>query len=178
MAPAYDSPVSVPLTPIRKGIRDHPTEWVPESSVATDSPRQLALREGRARIFCRGRSSADACIQSTDMRTVAEAGDLVYNKHSGDLIGFTDLGDINNHLLAFERPFELDLPAEGVLAKSMMTFMVRGLFSPLRFPYAHFPCANVTGDLLFSAILGGSVSSGEDGAQGMYELTNNFLPLP
>ena len=29
--------------------------------------------------------------------------DLVYNKHSGRLIGFTDLGSINNHLSAFER---------------------------------------------------------------------------
>lgn len=73
--------------------------------------------------------------------------DLVYDKHSGKLIGFSNLGDINDHLLAFEH--SLDEPEEDVLAKSMMTFMVRGLFSPLRFAYAHFPCAKLTGDLLF-----------------------------
>ena len=28
--------------------------------------------------------------------------DLVYDKHSGALIGFTNLGEVNNHLLAFE----------------------------------------------------------------------------
>lgn len=30
----------------------------------------------------------------------------------------------------------------------MLVFMVRGLFSRLRFPYAQFPCSAVTGDLL------------------------------
>ena len=29
--------------------------------------------------------------------------DLVYDKHSGQLIGFVDLGEVNNQLLAFER---------------------------------------------------------------------------
>ena len=28
---------------------------------------------------------------------------LVYDKHSGDLIGFSNLGDINSHLDSFER---------------------------------------------------------------------------
>ena len=27
---------------------------------------------------------------------------LVYNKHTGELIGFVDLGDINNHLMQLE----------------------------------------------------------------------------
>ena len=27
--------------------------------------------------------------------------------------------------------------------------MVKGLFTPLRFPYSHFPCTSITGDLLF-----------------------------
>ena len=32
---------------------------------------------------------------------------LVYNKHSGKLIGYVDLGNVNNHLLAFERKVRL-----------------------------------------------------------------------
>lgn len=28
---------------------------------------------------------------------------LVYNKHTGEIVGFADLGDVNNHLLAFEK---------------------------------------------------------------------------
>ena len=27
---------------------------------------------------------------------------LVYDKHSGSMIGFVDLGEINNHLMAYE----------------------------------------------------------------------------
>jgi hypothetical protein len=74
--------------------------------------------------------------------------DLVYNKHSGKLIGFVDIGSV---LLAFERMLhqedsDIDTPQ---LAHTMMAFMVRGLLTPLRFAYAPFPCAKVTGELLF-----------------------------
>ena len=62
--------------------------------------------------------------------------DLVYDKHTGKMVGFCNLGDVNNHLLSFERSLEEDdsdvLP---VLAKTMMVFMVRGLFTPLRLLY-------------------------------------------
>lgn len=44
--------------------------------------------------------------------------DLVYDKHEGVLVGFADLGYINN---------------QDVLAKSVMTFMVKGVFSSLRY---------------------------------------------
>ena len=75
--------------------------------------------------------------------------DLVYDKHCGSVIGFTNLGEINNHLLAFERAIEGTERDDGSLAKSMLVMMVRGLFTSLRFPYAQFPCEKVTGDLLF-----------------------------
>lgn len=35
------------------------------------------------------------------------------------------------------------------LAKTMFVFMVRGVFSSLKFPYLQLPCATVSGDLLF-----------------------------
>ena len=73
--------------------------------------------------------------------------DLVYNKHSGQMIGYANIGDIN--LLAFERSIQNDIHEEQPIAKTMMAFMVRGVFTPLRFPYAHFPCKQVTGELLF-----------------------------
>ncbi len=75
--------------------------------------------------------------------------DLVYEKHSGALIGFANLGEVNNHLVAFERSMSSEESSLVPLAKTMMTFMVRGLFTSLHFPYAQFPCAKVTGDLLF-----------------------------
>ena len=36
-----------------------------------------------------------------------------------------------------------------LLSNSMMTFMVKGLFSDLEFPYVYFPSRNITGYLLF-----------------------------
>lgn len=69
--------------------------------------------------------------------------DLLYEKQTGRLVGFTTLGNVNDYLLAEDGDDGDDL------AKTMMVFMVRGLFTPLRFPYAQFPCASVTGDLLY-----------------------------
>ena len=74
--------------------------------------------------------------------------DLLYNKHSGKLIGFANLGNVSDRILASERAAEGG-QEEQRLAKSMMVFMVKGLFTPLRFPYAQFPCNTLTGDLLF-----------------------------
>lgn len=76
--------------------------------------------------------------------------DLVYDKHTGELIGFTNLGDTTNHLLAFEQSLANSSSLRQPLARTMMVFMVRGLFSKLQFAYAQFPCASVTGDLLYA----------------------------
>ena len=73
----------------------------------------------------------------------------MFGKHSGAMIGFTNT---NDHLLKFEQSLTEDQPTSP-LAKSMMVFMVRGLFNKLQFPYAQFPCANLSGDLLYEPFL-------------------------
>lgn len=78
--------------------------------------------------------------------------DLVYDKHSGALIGFANIGDTNQHLLQFQQLVESDADTcidHQPLAKTMFVFMVRGVFSSLQFPYAQFPFATVSGELLF-----------------------------
>ena len=76
--------------------------------------------------------------------------DLVFDKHSGALIGFTNLGEVNSHLLAYEHSIsQSEKSPEPAVAQTMMTFMVRGLCTKLSFPYAQFPCRNVTGDQLY-----------------------------
>lgn len=70
--------------------------------------------------------------------------DLVYDKHSGKLVGFVNMGEVSNLLEQYEH--SLRGQQERVVAKSMM---VRGLFSPVRYPYALFPCEKLTGSLLF-----------------------------
>ena len=77
--------------------------------------------------------------------------DLVFDKHSGMIIGFANLGEINEHLASFERNIaeERPQPTRQQLAKTMMVFMVRGLFNSLQFPYAQFPCAELSGEMLY-----------------------------
>ena len=68
---------------------------------------------------------------------------LVYNKTSGEIVGFTDIGDINQQLLRLEQ--ESDHPP---VAKHILVLMVRGLMFKLEFPYAHFGTRSITGDLI------------------------------
>ena len=69
---------------------------------------------------------------------------LVYNKHSGRVIGFADLGDLNNHMTEFERALS-DEHQRTSLATSMLLLMVKGILSSLEFAYAQFPCSKLTG---------------------------------
>ena len=69
--------------------------------------------------------------------------DLVYDKLSGALVDFANLGDINNQSL-------LESPLCEPMARTMMVFMVRCLFSKLQFLYVKFPCAQLTGVLLLT----------------------------
>jgi hypothetical protein len=86
-----------------------------------------------------------------DEMTIKE--DLVYDKHTGRLVGFINLGHINNHLLRFEQSLtkeEEPNDPDPVLAKSMIVFMVKGLFTNLRFPYVQLPCTSIAGEQIFS----------------------------
>ena len=77
--------------------------------------------------------------------------DLIYDKHSGALVGFVNLGDTNNHILRFESSLSSEdhMPS---LANSMLVLMVRGLFSKLTFPYAQFACCKLSSDLLVDPV--------------------------
>ena len=78
--------------------------------------------------------------------------DLMYNKHTGKLIGFSFLNEIRSDLDSLEEKVtESSFPPE-LLANSMMTFMVRGLFTHLEYPYVYFPTRNVTGSLLIDPL--------------------------
>lgn len=85
----------------------------------------------------------------TDAMYIKEG--LIFNKHNGCLIGFQDLGDMNNLIAKYENQHNEN---EGMflrrpLAKTMVVFMIRGLFTNLKFPYAQFPAASAKGDDLF-----------------------------
>ena len=70
---------------------------------------------------------------------------LVYDKNTGDLIGYCNLGDINNHLTQLERQYSNKTQSTN-LATTIMVLMIRGLFNSFTFPYASFPTSNLAGE--------------------------------
>ncbi len=61
--------------------------------------------------------------------------DLVYYKHTGELIGSTNLGDINDQLGTYEMAL-IGGEHPLFLAKSVLVFMLWELFNKLQIPYA------------------------------------------
>ena len=61
--------------------------------------------------------------------------------HNGLLIGFQDLGEINNFMAEYENQHNENdgMFLRRPLAKTMVVFMIRELFTSLKFPYSQFP---------------------------------------
>ena len=72
---------------------------------------------------------------------------LVYNKQSGNVIGFTDLGDINNHLTQLENGYE-----HPSVATHVLVLMIHGAFFKLEFPYAHFGTEGICADEIYPIV--------------------------
>ena len=78
---------------------------------------------------------------------------LVYDKSTGTLIGYEDLGEVNNVLMEAEHKFHNPSNSfQRPLAKRMLVIMVRGLFNSLKFPYAQFPASSTKGAQLFPLV--------------------------
>lgn len=70
-------------------------------------------------------------------------------KQNGELIGYSDLGDINNHLLQLENEYKNPSTAyQQQFATTVMVIMIRCLFTSFIFPYASFPASTLTGEQL------------------------------
>ena len=74
--------------------------------------------------------------------------DLVYDKHSGSLIRFVDLGNTNNQILEFEKALSAET-TDRTLASTMLVFMVRGLLCKFNYPYVQFACNDISGSQMF-----------------------------
>lgn len=86
---------------------------------------------------------------------------IVFDKHGCQIIGFANLGDINEHLTQFELSLTSEQPKNTQqLAKTMVVFMVRGLFNKIQFPYVQFPCHTLSGYQLYDPFVGSCRSPG------------------
>ena len=73
----------------------------------------------------------------------------IYYCNLGNIIGFTNLGEINSHLEQFDKSTDSNNDSQLTLANSMLVMMVKGLFSKLHFHLAQFPCTTLAGDQIF-----------------------------
>ena len=66
------------------------------------------------------------------------------------LVGYSDLGEINNLLSDCEEQFNTSERTPRPLGKLMLVFMVRGLFTSLKFLCIQNPAASVKGEHIIS----------------------------
>lgn len=76
--------------------------------------------------------------------------DLVYDKHTGELIGYCNLDSIGNQLMNLESLVKDNKKNE--LAKYMLVVMVRSITSSLKFPLAGFATNSITADFIYPII--------------------------
>ena len=72
--------------------------------------------------------------------------DLVYDRYSSRVIGFVNLGTVDQQLAALEQS------TFPTVATRVLTVMVRGIFFQLNFPLANFPTAGITSVSLFDIL--------------------------
>lgn len=79
---------------------------------------------------------------------------LVYDKIGTKVIGFIDIGNVNNQLNDLEQSCrnEASDDCPHPVATHMLVLMIRGIFVHLAYPYAHFPTSKLTGDSLFNIV--------------------------
>ena len=66
---------------------------------------------------------------------------LVWDTHSGDLIGFVDLGDTNINYATLNKADQL--------ATHVLVFLVRSIVNPFKYSFANFATTNVQAMQLF-----------------------------
>ena len=73
----------------------------------------------------------------------------------GQLVGFTELGSLNDEFKIFERNIKEDMASEDChdFATHVILFMVRGIFSNLAYPFSYFAGNGFTADQLYPCVI-------------------------
>ena len=74
--------------------------------------------------------------------------DLVYRKSTGQLVGYTELGNINDELRLFESKVKNEEYRQD-FATHVIVYMVRGIFTNLVYPFGFFASLGFTAAQLF-----------------------------
>lgn len=108
------------------------------------------------------RLSVDANAESLDekQRQVVISFDemkikskLVYSKSDGRLVGFTELGTLNEEFKAYQASFNNESISNQDFATHVNVFLVRGIFSSLIYPFGYFATSGITASQLYSCAM-------------------------
>jgi len=131
--------------PSQQSLRDY-THYVPASASFSNAV-DIQLMEAANIASCP--EYEENVLLIMDEMHIKES--LILDKHTGALVGFTNLREMNEHLQKFEQSLEANGGnTQEPLANSVLVVMVRGLFSQLQFSYAQFSCEAVSGDQLYN----------------------------
>ena len=79
---------------------------------------------------------------------------LVYRKHTGELVGFCDLGKVNQELDELAAAIEGNHTHHLQLAQNMLAFMIRPIFKPsMSFMVASYASLCLSGEKLYAPVL-------------------------
>ena len=76
---------------------------------------------------------------------------LVYSKRTGSIVGFCDMGNMNNELEDFKNLIE-NKEEDKSISTYVLTFMVKGFFTSLAYPFAYYAGQGFSSDLLYQCI--------------------------
>ncbi|XP_066914303.1 uncharacterized protein [Clytia hemisphaerica] len=92
----------------------------------------------------------NVCIVFDEMKI---KGDLVFNRATGKLVGFTEMGNVNEEIREFSDRCEEKKVEERAFSKYVNIFMVRGLFSGMKSAFGYYASTGMTGDMLYPTVL-------------------------
>ena len=126
------------MLPSRRRLRDYKIDIRPQQGFNKDIVNQL-------KDIVQNISNIEKyCIILMDEMKIQE--DLVWDKHTGDLIGFVDLGDTELNYATLKNTEEF--------ASHVLVFLVRSIVNPLKFSLANFSTDNANSSLCsYRAIL-------------------------
>ena len=80
---------------------------------------------------------------------------VVYNHNSGAIVGFTNMGTANEEMMNLMTTLKKGTAKDEnsqPIATHVLCVMIQSIYSSLKFPFAHYPTKNLTGEQIYNII--------------------------
>ena len=144
-AKAYDGMRHLLALPSERTLFDYSNATESGSGYKYSVTKQLIAEAKKLNLYDVDHTKYVGVVQDE----VRVKSDLVFNKHTGELVGFVDLDNVGNELLQLEQSLQDN---EQAVARYMLVVMVRGVTSRLQYPLAAFATDGITADFLYPII--------------------------